>query len=234
MGARTISALCAAAASLLAAGAAAAGADPSGPQISAAAYPATLQIGAGATISGTASELGAPLAGTEVQLQIDPYPYRGFRAIADASTAASGAYSFAPLPLSRNTRLRVVDPASPQASSAPVQVIVQPAPRVSSRSLGPGRVLLTLRLAHAPEPSPPVAVRWYAAARGSRLFRLLAITASSELPGAVTAASAVIDPPARRFIFRVCLRPAWEASMGPASSHGPCPRADYEAGADAG
>ncbi len=39
----------------------------------------------------------------------------------------------------------------------------------------------------------------------------------------MTYASAIVDPPAARFRYRVCLNPAWEAAMGVPAAHGPCP-----------
>lgn len=122
-------------------------------------------------------------------------------------------------------RLRVAGAAGP---GAPFTVSVDPRVALASASLGPGRVRLSARIAHAPGlASGPVEVRWYVAVRGSARFRLAATSSSRELPGSVTYASAVVDPPARRFLYRVCLNPSWEAAMGPPSAHGPCPTGGF-------
>jgi hypothetical protein len=53
------------------------------------------------------------------------------------------------------------------------------------------------------------------------------VTATSELAGGVTYASVTIDPPAKRFSYRVCLNPSWERAMGTPSTHHPCPKHDF-------
>jgi hypothetical protein len=72
-----------------------------------------------------------------------------------------------------------------------------------------------------------VSVRWYVAARGTRDFRLAAVTPSRELKRGLTYASATVDPPSKRFIYRVCLNPRWERAMGQPASHRPCPDDDF-------
>jgi hypothetical protein len=62
------------------------------------------------------------------------------------------------------------------------------------------------------------------------VFRLAAVTATRELSPGVTFASAIVDPPARRFVYRVCLNPPWEDAMGPVSSHRRCPEATFVIG----
>jgi hypothetical protein len=85
-------------------------------------------------------------------------------------------------------------------------------------------VRLSVRIAHGPRPSPPVTARWYLAPRGSAVYHLAETTVTKEIAGAVTYASAIVDPPAKRFSWRVCVNPAWEAALGPAAAHGKCPR----------
>lgn len=72
-----------------------------------------------------------------------------------------------------------------------------------------------------------MSVWWYLAARGAHLFRLTAVTQTHELAHAVTYASAVVDPPSKRFLYRVCMNPTWEHAMGAPATHGPCPQHDF-------
>ena len=113
---------------------------------------------------------------------------------------------------------------APRESSPIFEVTVDPRVALAAESLGPGRVRLSARIAHtAGASSPPVAARWYLAPRGSDVYHLAATTTTKELPGAVTYASAIVDPPAKRFSWRVCVNPGWEAAMGAPGAHGKCP-----------
>ena len=59
---------------------------------------------------------------------------------------------------------------------------------------------------------------------------LAAVTSSRELSPGVTYSSVIVDPPAKRFVYRVCLNPPWEHAMGPASTHRRCPEATFVLG----
>jgi hypothetical protein len=182
--------------------------------------PSELTIGTAVTASGVSP------GGAALTLEVDPYPYRGFVPAAHAHGEASGAFAFAPLRLDRDTRLRV----TPEGGSPSQTVIITVDPRVSlrARSLGPGRTELTLRLRHtAGAGSRTGSVWWYTARRGSRRFSVAAVTPARELSPGVTSASATVNPPVARFLYRVCLNPSWEAAMGPPAAHGPCPHHDF-------
>ena len=214
----------AAAASLLAA--ASAPASPGAPELSATVAPAELTIGAPATVSGRLT--APPAAGAAVlALQSEPYPFHGYATIATATAAADGSFVFAALHPDRNTRLRVLVEGQP-ASGPELTVIVDPRAALSARSLGRGQTLLSVRVQHALLGSTdPVSAAWFVRARGSRVFRLAATTLTRELSPGLLYASATVDPPARRFIYRVCINPAWEHAMGARSSHGACPSRDF-------
>lgn len=185
--------------------------------------PAEVAYGSTVAVAGA----GVPPA-VPVQLEADPYPYRGWRLAATATSAADGSYAFAAYRPLRDERLRVV---AASAASPEARVIVDPLAALRAVSLGPGRVRLSAQIRHAPGlASPPVSAWWYLASAGSDVYRLAAVTSTSELPGAVTYASATVDPPSARFRYRVCLNPAWEAAMGPAPSHGRCPRRGFRLG----
>lgn len=195
-----------------------------GAVISLSAQPAGVTLGATTTIAGTVVEGEQPAAGATLALQADSYPYRSLHTVATTIAEADGHFSFPPLALTRDTHLRVVAGGLSPGQSATIEVTVAPLAALSSRSLGPGRVRLSLRLAHAAGLlSPPVAVSWYVAPLGHGSFRQATVTDSSELRGAVTFASATLDPPARRFRYRACLSPAWALAMAPGQGPGSCP-----------
>ena len=201
--------------------------------------PAELAYGSTFSVSGQASEGGVPAAGAPLTLEAAPYPYGRWTAVAHGTTAGDGSYEIAAPAPQRNERVRVVRSLVPGSASAELSVTVDPRVALSARSLGPGRVRLSARIAHGAASSPPVTARWYLATRGSDVFRLAASTTTHEVggaaaedgsrpgaaavPGAVTYASAIVDPPARRFRWRVCVNPAWEAAMGAPAAHGACP-----------
>ena len=181
-----------------------------------------LALGGALSVSGSAG------AGADVLLQWSPYPYRSYRTISSAASGTDGLFSFAPVRPDRNTRLRVVLASAPQNASAAMSVIVDPAVALHSQSLGPGRVRLSMSIRHTHSSiGGSVAASWFLADRGSPIFRLAAVTATREASPAVSYASAIVNPPSRRFSFRVCLNPAWESAMGRPGSHGRCPAHDF-------
>jgi hypothetical protein len=193
------------------------------PSVTAAAPP-ELTLGSSLTVNGTVSEGSAPLAGQALTLEASPYPYKTWQPAGTGVSASDGGFQIAAPPAQANERLRVLDTAVAGVSSATLNLLVDPRVALAAASLGPGRAHLSARVAHlSGVSSPPVAARWYVATRGSDTYHLAATTETHELPGAVTYASAIVDPPAKRFSYRVCLNPSWEASMGPAASHGGCP-----------
>jgi hypothetical protein len=205
------------------------------PTITATVAPAEIALGAGVTITGTLAGAGepppgspSPAAGARLALQADPYPFRGYSTVARADATPDGTFSFAGIHPDRNTRLRVVLEAQPAVASAAIAVIVDPRVATASRSLGPGQTMLSIRIRHALlGPASTTQAWWYVQARGSRVYRLAAITPTRELAPGLLYANAMIDPPSRRFAYRVCLNPAWEHAMGAAGAHGRCPRHDF-------
>jgi hypothetical protein len=221
-GARTIAVVLVLAA--MAIGATPAPAGPIVAELSAAMTPAELTIGAPVSVTGRAMIAGQAQGGVSLTLQQDAYPYHGFAPLAHTTTAPDGSFSFAGIALDRNTRLQVASEGPPPATSPALEVIVDPRVTSHARSLAPGVVGLSLRVRHTHEGgSGSVSVRWFLAARGSRVFRLAAVTSSRELTPGVTYASVRVDPPAKRFVYRVCMNPPWERAMGAAPTHRPCP-----------
>ena len=152
------------------------------------------------------------------------YPFGEYATLARAMTAADGSFSLPVAGAERNTRLRVVLEGQPSIASAPALLTVDPAVSVAARALGPGT--------HAADSAHAAHDRGALGARPGLLVALArrpvsvrpAPTSTRELAPGVTYASAVVDPPARRFSFSVCVNPTWEHAMGPRSSHGRCPR----------
>jgi hypothetical protein len=207
---------------------------PAATVLSAALSADELTLGEAASVTGRIVGEGQPRAGLPVTLESDAYPYRGFGALAHATSAPDGSFSFTGISPDRNTRLRVLSEGAPSVVSPVLELTVDPKLLGRARSLGPGRVQLTIRVRHAlTAEKRAVVVRWFLAARGSRVFRLAASTASRELVPGVTYASVIVDPPLKRFVWRVCMNPAWEPAMGAAASHRRCPEASFVAGRDA-
>jgi Beta-lactamase enzyme family len=207
-----------------------------GPEVSASLSSDELAYDSPFTLSGRAQEGEQPLVSTPVTLQADPYPYAGFSTIAQASSAPDGSFSFPALHADRNTRLRVLAGAGASPATSPTLTLtVDPLAATNARSLGAGRTLLSIRLTHtlhAPS-STPTSVSWFLAPRGTRAFRLTTVNPTREITPGVTYAGAVIDPPAQRFIYRVCLTPTWGRAMGDATStHAPCPHGALEYGGE--
>ena len=136
---------------------------------------------------------------------------------------------FAPLAADRNTRLRVSASGDPNTEPARLSVTVDPRVKLSSRSLGRGRTSLSVRVRHAlAAGAAPVQAWWFVQAHGSSVFTLAAVSSSRGAPRRrPVRSSATVDPPSRRFAFRVCVNPPWEAAMGAAQAHGPCPRQNF-------
>jgi hypothetical protein len=228
-GGGVLSAAIALALTITAVAAAAPSTGPPAAQISASATPAELTIGEELAVSGVVRVNGGGVAGVPLALQSEGYPFHGFSTVAHLTSGADGSFSFKRMPAERNSRLRVVEEGASPASSRDLRVFVDPAVAISARRLGPGATRLSLRIRHAVEGgSPSASALWFTAPRGMRLFRLAAITPTRELAPGISYASVVVDPPARRFSFRVCLNPTWERAMGRSSARGPCPRHDFK------
>jgi hypothetical protein len=200
-----------------------------GPVLSAALATHELTYGATLTVTGSLTNGGAGVGAAPLALQADAYPFRRFLTIAHSSTAPDGSFAFAGVRLDRNTRLRVLAEGAQNATSPELGVIVDPSAAMNARSLGPGRARLSVRLRHTTVGgSAPAVATWFVAARGTRVFRLAAVTQTRELSPGLTYASAIVDPPSKQFVYRVCFNPTWEHAMGPPATHGPCPEQNFE------
>jgi hypothetical protein len=190
--------------------------------------PGEVTYGAGVTVAGHLTDGGQGVGAAPLALQVDSYPFRGFASVAHLTTGADGGFTFVGVRPNRNSHLRVVVEGSPATRSPVLSVIVDPNAASNARSLGLGRTRLSLRLRHTREGgSASVSAWWFVAARGTRVFRVAAVTATSELSPGVTYATVTVDPPSKRFVYRVCLNPTWESAMGAPATHRPCPQHDF-------
>jgi hypothetical protein len=103
-----------------------------------------VRYGAAHTLTGTLADGGAPLAGQEIVLEGQRYPFQGsFRELARSTTDAKGEFAFKPV-LDRNHRLRVAAPAQLAVSQA-LRAYTLPSFELSFRALEPGVVRLYQR-----------------------------------------------------------------------------------------
>jgi hypothetical protein len=218
-----------------------ASAAPVTPVLSATVTPAELVYGAALTVAGTVAT-GTAVSAATVELQADPYPFRGYVTIARRRTGPDGSFSFAGVRPDRDVRLRVLlegasitaTPQAPAVSSRPLSVIVDPRVDLNARRVAAGETRLSVRIRHtAAGGAAPVNVSWFVAPAGTDRFRLAAVTWSRELAHDLTYASTTVDPPSKRFVYRVCLSPPWERAMGSPASHRPCPDPDLTERRDA-
>jgi hypothetical protein len=197
-------------------------------QITAQLTPPELALGSSATISGTVTEAAHGMAGAPVLLQSDPYPFGAFATVARTETGPSGSFRFAELEPDRNARLRVVLEGQPNVISGDLQVTVDPVVAIGAHTLGPGRTRLSVRIRHARiGGAGSVSASWFVQARGSHVFRLAAVSSTREIAAGLLYASAIVDPPSKRFAYRVCINPPWEHAMGASATHGRCPTRDF-------
>jgi hypothetical protein len=225
---RTLSTGIALALSILATASAAASAAPLAAQLTASLAPAELTFGAALSVTGRLMSGGHGVPGVLLALQNDPYPFHGFATVARVTSSTDGSFLFTGIRADRNTRLRVVSEGSPGVTGPVLAATVDAKVSGSARSIGPGRVRLTLRVLHTIIGSArSMHAWWFLAARASRVFRLAAVTATRELSPGVTYATVVVDPPVRRFVYRVCINPPWESAMGPVDTHRGCPETTF-------
>ena len=192
--------------------------------LTAALAPPEMAFGATFTVDGTAASGGAPSSGLGLQLEVSAYPYSAWQVAGAGQSGPDGSFRIS----APHRTATSACGSSRRGSRTPRRPSCTPRStpawrwrRARSGRAGCGSARGSRTPLHVA--SPPVTARWYVAPRGSSTYRLGATTVTHELPGAVTYASAIVNPPARRFSWRVCVNPPWEAAMGPAAAHGPCP-----------
>jgi hypothetical protein len=108
-------------------------------------------------------------------------------------------------------------------SVSPLSAVTSAA--IGVHDLGPGHTRIAIRLGHAvqADDAAPRKVSWFVSPRGKHVFALAAVTTTRELSPGLTYASAIFNPPARRFVYRICLSPSWSRGTKLAKSQRGCP-----------
>ena len=157
-------------------------------------------------VTGTLTGAPGTTGGQVIELQVAPFPYRGFSNLTHVVTAADGSFAFPrrrPIATRATAswllRLAVDQPAS--------QVYVDAPAELRARSQGPGQVLLTIVTTH------PSTLVW----RGTTVYWFLAVRGGHTgswprrpppaICGEGHACVGHRRSPAKRFLFSACLNP---------------------------
>jgi hypothetical protein len=183
-----------------------------------------VRYGASHNVTGTLMDGTTPLAGQEIVLEGQRYPFHGsFREIARTTTDAKGEFQFLPA-LDRNHRLRVAAPAQRAVSQA-LRAYTLPSFELTFRALEPGVARLYQRY------TVPKSVRlteptlFYLGARGAKqASKRVSAKTKRTSPGHYTAAATVHLPSGwkGRFSFGSCFRTTPGSGMGEPSAS--CPK----------
>jgi hypothetical protein len=183
-----------------------------------------VRYGATHAVTGTLVDGTTPLAGQEIVLEGQRYPFQGsFREIARTTTDAKGEFAFRPS-LDRNHRLRVAAPAQRAVSQA-LRAYTLPSFELTFRALKPGVARLYQRYTvpksvHLSEPT-----LFYLGARGAeRASRRVSAKTKRTSAGHYTSAATVHLPSGwhGRFRFGSCFRTTPGSGMGEPSAT--CPK----------
>jgi hypothetical protein len=175
-----------------------------------------VRYGAPHTVSGTLTDGATPLAGQQVVLEGQRYPFQGsFRELGRTTTDANGAFEFKPA-LDRNHRLRVVAPAQVLTSTA-LRAYTLPSFVLSFRAVAPGvaRIYQRYTVPSAVRLSAPT--MFYLGAHGAqRASRRVTAKTRRTSAGHYTA-KVTVHLPSRwhgRFRFGSCFRTSPRSGMG--------------------
>ena len=183
-----------------------------------------VRYGATHTVTGSLTDGATPLAGQEIVLEGQRYPFHGsFREIARTTTDAKGEFAFRPA-LDRNHRLRVAAPAQRAVSQA-LRTYTLPSFELSFRALQPGVARIYQRYTVPKTVRLSAATLFYLGARGAeRASRRVAAKTKRTSAGRYTASATVHLPSGwhGRFRFGSCFRTSPGSGMGEPSAS--CPR----------
>ena len=173
---------------------------PEAATTSLAASPSTVASGQRVTLSGTAAS--AVPAGTPVELYANPYPFTDSTAVASATTAADGSFSFTVTP-DRNTQYSATVNG---ASSSPVTVLVTGQTVTKVKALTLGRAKVVLVILHPKDLLWGNArVSWSFASGARGRFSPAPATRSVNLSPYAAVVYTTATLPAGRFRWRACL-----------------------------
>jgi hypothetical protein len=176
----------------------------------------SVRYGAAHTVTGSLMDGTTPLAGQQIVLEGQRYPFHGsFRELARTTTDAKGEFAFKPV-LDRNHRLRVDAPAQGALSQAQ-RVYVLPSFELSFRALRPGHVRLYQRYTVPNSVKLTEPTLFYLGARGAkRASKRVSATTKRTSAGHFTAIATVTLPSAWHGAFRYgsCFRTTPGSGMG--------------------
>ena len=183
-----------------------------------------VRYGAPHTVTGTLLDGTTPLAGQEIVLEGQRYPFHGsFREIARTTTDAKGEFAFRPS-LDRNHRLRVAAPAQ-RATSQALRVYTLPSFELTFRALEPGvaRIYQRYTVPKTVRLSEPTL--FYLGARGAKRSSKRVSAKTKRTSAGHYTASATVHLPSGwhgRFRFGSCFRTTPGSGMGEPSAT--CPK----------
>lgn len=176
----------------------------------------TVRYGATHTVTGTLTDGTTPLAGQEIVLEGQRYPYKGsFRELARTTTGAHGEYAFRPA-LDRNHRLRVAAPAQ-GAVSQPVRAYTLPSFELSFRPVQPGVARIYQRYTVPKSVRLTVPTLFYLGPRGAKQSSMRVSAKTKRTSAGHYTASATVHLPAAwhgRFRYGSCFRTSPGSGMG--------------------
>jgi hypothetical protein len=175
-----------------------------------------VRYGATHTVTGTLTDGATPLAGQEIVLEGQRYPFEGsFRELARTTTGANGEFAFKPS-LDRNHKLRVAAPAQ-GAVSQPVRAYVLPSFELTFRALEPGVARLYQRYTVPKSVKLTAPTLFYLGAHGAeRSSRRVEAKTKRTSAGRYTAVATIHLPASwnGRFRFGSCFRTSPGSGMG--------------------
>ncbi len=183
-----------------------------------------VRYGATHAVTGSLLDGTAPLAGQEIVLEGQRYPFHGsFREIARTTTDDKGEFAFRPA-LDRNHRLRVAAPAQ-RATSQALRTYTLPSFELSFRALQPGVARLYQRYTVPKSVRLSAPTLFYLGAHGAeRASRRVSVKTKRTSAGHYTAVATVHLPSGwhGRFRFGSCFRTSPGSGMGEPSAS--CPK----------
>src|SRR5262245_31469842 len=183
-----------------------------------------VRFGATHSVTGTLMDGTTPLAGQEIVLEGQRYPFHGsFREIARTTTDTKGEFAFRPT-LDRNHRLRVAAPAQ-RATSQALRTYTLPSFELSFRALEPGVARIYQRYTVPDSVRLKEPTLFYLGSRGAeRASKRVSAKTKRTSAGHYTAVATVHLPSGwhGRFRFGSCFRTTPGSGMGEPSAT--CPK----------
>jgi hypothetical protein len=187
-----------------------------------------VRLGSTLTITGTATEAGAPLAGRTVALEARRHPFKGpWRRQATDTTGADGAYAFAPkFDRNRDVRVRLLPSSTGEAPyviplagalSLVRHAYVLPAFTLAFKQRGPTAIRITQTYTVPTDAKLSAPTRFYVGKRGAKRAQLRATAKTKRIRAGRYRARATVQIPASfkgRFSYVSCFAYSKGSGMG--------------------